>query len=187
MGSDPLISPDAIVPREHVAAWEGPPLGLVGWPLGLVLTLISDADVGVAITDLVAFPSGFTCCLRAERRIARYEDAWLRGLANPAREGPMIGLTVQFPDGTAAHNTDESPPSTDVTSPVITPIGGQGSDAWQIATYYWVSPLPTSGPVTFSVHAQSLALPEATATVGGEVFVAAAERALPIWRPRDGS
>jgi hypothetical protein len=148
--------------------------------------LVSTVDIGIAITDLVAFRSGFTCCLRAERRIARYGDAWLSGLSNPARENPMIDLMVRFADGSVAHNADAFPPSGIVSSPIIVPIGGEGSDPWRMVTYYWVSPLPTSGAVTFSIRSQILSLPEASQALDAQAFVASADRALPIWQSVNG-
>ncbi|WP_328850762.1 hypothetical protein OG994_21500 [Micromonospora globbae] len=151
-------------------------------------------DAAVAVTDLLAFPTGFQCTLAAVVRRERFGlafDPTLQRELWRLREEPLpdefLRFGVQFPDGRVATNLTQVPfPQVALPAgPVLLPDSGSGSDR-RYDMGFWIWPLPPAGPVTFVCQWPIFGIPECRSTVDAQLILDAARRAVQLWPDDDG-
>jgi hypothetical protein len=177
--------------------WTGRPQGA---PPGEVLSdvvLSRSERATLSIAYLDAYPEGFELEIEASTTVA-WDDL--------AREGddfgpdvfggrwPMVGersdvlppqllrVGVQFADGRKATNIGGH--DRPVGGPVMWPLrgGGRGSSGGScFHTGYWISPLPTSGPVTVVCEWPAVGIPLVHHELDAQLIRDAAERARTIF------
>jgi len=155
--------PDQAAPAD-APSWTGRPQGV---PLGVVVedVLLARSDRAKVYVDyLDAYPEGFELEIRASTSVA-YHDLVRGGDGSGpdpfGRHGPMVGerrdvlppqllrVGVEFADGRTA--TSIGGHDRPVGGPVMDALRGGGRGGGgdsQFHQGYWVSPLPSSGPVS---------------------------------------
>jgi len=182
---DPEPEPD---PRPK-PAWVKPENVLPG-SLAVDLMLAHTDNAAVAVTELRAYPTGFTFTLSA---VLRHDDR--SGLIFDLMNGPrarrdrvtisdeFLRLGVQFADGTTASNLGMRYPPLDEATPeppvFITDSGHGGGQRYDMG--YWVWPLPPPGLITFFCAWPAAGIPESSATIEAAAIHDAAGRAVVLW------
>ncbi|MEV4197904.1 hypothetical protein [Micromonospora globbae] len=152
-------------------------------------------EAAVAVSSLLAFPTGFQCTLVAvlrRERFGRAFDPTLQRELWRLRDEPLpeefLRFGVQFPDGRVATNLARGPfPQVTLPAgPVLLPDSGSGSDR-RYDMSFWVWPLPPAGQVTFVCQWPIFGIPESRATVDAQLILDAAGRAIDLWPHDDDS
>jgi hypothetical protein len=177
--------------------WDRPSEAILGAPVAIGALLAKTDVVALALTNVQAYPNGFTFALLIAGNPMRLDRA--RGGFPPYhphnRAGPRIGL--EFADGRRATAGHPSPglaqirvtagPAKDnagiPTVPVLTTHGGGGSQdrfQWQ----HWCFPLPPAGPIDVYVEWASEGVDECKTTIDGDAIRNAAVRAITLWEPQ---
>jgi hypothetical protein len=166
--------------------WEKPD-AVVGAGVPGEVVLAHTADAAVAVTGLLAYPSGFefvcSAVLRQEDHLGRILDLGFgrgpgRGDGEPLPE--FLRLGVRFADGSVVTNLDWRPflePDSDPGMPVLVPDGG-GGDGQRYDMRYWIWPLPPLGPVTFVCEWPVYGIVESRGTLDALPIVDGAARAI---------
>jgi hypothetical protein len=97
--------------------------------------------------------------------------------------GELLRFGLTWPDGGRATNLDDWGRSwPDATEPAhgLESHSGGGSDR-EYSQEYWAWPLPGSGPLGLVVEWPAFGIDETTASVDGDLLLAAAARARPVW------
>jgi hypothetical protein len=161
---------------------------------GLLLARTDDAVV--AVTGLMAYPTGFefvlTAVLRHEDRRSRIFDpglqhGWLGGRDDEPLPPEFLRLGVQFADGGVASNLDRRAfprPDTEPAGPILIADGGGGGGR-RYDMRYWVWPLPPPGPVGFICEWPAHGVAESRMDIDARLILDAAARAVSPW-PEDG-
>jgi hypothetical protein len=183
-------APDAEPAR--MPAWFKPAAVLPG-SVGMELLLAHNDEAAVAISNLNAYPSGFSFTLVAVLRGADRSGALSEFLRGPHRApdpqdipDAFVRLGIQFADGTVASNVgDGGLPAMDVMpdGPVLAPLSG-GGGVHRYDLDHWVWPLPPPGPVTFVCAWPVVGIGESTITIDAATIAAAAARSVVLW-PED--
>jgi hypothetical protein len=158
------------------------------------LMLVRTDDAAVAITGLLAYPTGFEFILsvvlrREDRRGRMFERGlhyWAVGDDEPL-PAEFLRLGVQFADGGVATNLGRppfSPSGAEPAGPLLLPDGGGGGGR-RYDMRYWVWPLPPPGPVTFVCQWPAYSIPESRVEIDARLVLDAAARAIALW-PDDG-
>lgn len=147
-------------------------------------------DAVVAITGLLAYPTGFeftlSAVLRREDRRGHMADPVLHGWPGRHDEEPppaeFLRLGVQFADGRVATNLNRPPfrPDAQPAGPLLLPDGGGGGGRRYDMTY-WVWPLPPPGPVAFICQWPAHGIPESRVEIDAQLILDAAARAVDLW------
>lgn len=186
----PMPAPEPEPPSPPRPAWMKPEAALAGVVAEEFLLARTD-DAAVAITGLLAYPTGFefavSAVLRQEDRRGWVFDPMLHHRLGHGGDEPLpaefLRLGVQFSDGRVAANLDERVfpwPESEPTGPVLLQDGGGGGGRrWDMN--YWVWPLPPAGPLTFVCEWPAHAIPESRAEVDAQLILDAAARAVQLW------
>jgi hypothetical protein len=86
---------------------------------------------------------------------------------------------LEFSDGRRGYAPDVE--TTDGADFLIVPHGGGGS-AWAVQQRYWVSAIPSPGPMTLHVAWDEAGLPETRVQIDAGPIVSACDAAEPVWR-----
>jgi len=165
--------------------WMGPPHGAVGAPVPAVILLAKTGEVGLGVTGVLAFPTGFAFTLVTFLRSGTADlDPWVHG-GRRGRSLPddLMRFGVEFGDGQKVTNLSRAafvPPDD---GPALEELGGSGGEhEWQ--QEYWVSPLPPPGPLTFVCEWPARALGLTRVAIDADLVLEASGAAVAIW-PED--
>lgn len=160
---------------------------------GLTSLFARTGDAAVGITHVEAFSTGFAFTLAV--RLRRPHPGLFMLISGHGRPGvaevPVqrrLLLGLEYADGRRASTLDDRRlrgprPELDDRQLVLTQEGGGGGDQ-SVDQRYWVSPLPSAGPVTFVLAWAAFGMPESRTVVDGSAILAAAERSQPLWPPQ---
>jgi|SRR5579872_5275694 len=197
------MPPDRVPKRPRRPAWLGPPPNVIGTVVALdpPLFLARTEELALAISELVAYPSGFEFVLTV--RLRTDSDAvpmhgWMGmdpGWRRSGGEIPpeMLRFGIEYSDGRKATNLDIRPrwdptePSPAPPSPVLTAHGGGGGGGtWNMR--FWVWGLPPAGPLHFVCEWPGRGCPLERSSIDSTALIAAAGRAVVLWPedPDDG-
>lgn len=196
----PPPRPEPPEQEPRLPPWHGAPEGAIGAPVEATLLIAKTDRVAVGVTDLLAFPTGFSLRVVAFSRRSRgpglrpedVDPYWgesrrRREAGEEALPDELLRFGVQFADGAkatsmgadAALSARGGRPS----GPVLSPHqGGGGRHAY--SQEYWVWPLPPPGPLAFVCEWPAYGVGLSRVEVEAERVRAAAAGALAIW-PED--
>lgn len=199
----PLPEPAAEQPTGWVPPlWDRPSEATTGAPVPMVAVLGKSDRVALVLTNVDAYPNGFTFDLliqrnpMAPRRPDEVMPHWMMGPPH-LRRGPRIGfefadgrrVTEQGPMPFAGRSliaragstgpADEGIP----TGPILLSRGGGGGGHDRFAMGFWSFPLPPAGPMTVYAEWTSVGIEETGSVVDASLIVDAAERAVVLWEP----
>ena len=192
-----FFEPTAPRPARQQPPWSGPPEDVLGSRVPVKRILSRTETVVLALTDIVAYPSGcqFSVQLVA-RRGALSDDQWrdLRELVFgerwPSERNEMLRCGVQFADGTKATNVDsrpfwDAPEPYAPAPPVFIKAGGGGGEAGdsqlRSSRGFWLWPLPPPEPFTLAVEWSAAGIELTMTEVDGAAIVTASQAAEPFW------
>ncbi|MEV6377761.1 hypothetical protein [Micromonospora musae] len=190
----PAPEPQPEPPRPPRPPWMKPEAVLPGG-VPQEFLLAHTPEAAVAVTGLLAFPSGLQCTLVAVLRHGRFGRAFDPTMQRELwrlREEPLpdefLRFGVQFPDGRVATNLVGGGPFPTQLSvpagPVLSPAGGSGSDR-RYDMSFWIWPLPPAGQMTFVCQWPVFGIPESRATIDTQLILDAAGRAIDLWPDDD--
>jgi hypothetical protein len=163
---------------------------VLGTPVDRRLLLAHTETVAVAVTGLVAFPTGFDFTLIVVRRRAAGDPAtFWRSFQHAFPGGPVpddfLRLGVQFSDGSSATNLDplsrRLPASGDTPAGPLLMPGGGGGGVSRHEMRFWVWPLPPPGALGFVCEWPSHGIGETRVEVDAQLLLDAAVQAVPLW------
>lgn len=178
-------------------AWIGPPRNVLGAPVGERVILVQRDDLVIAVTSMVAFPTGVEFSLvsrSAGDQISHLMSGrgWIHGSGEAGGSLPdeMFRLGVVTPQGRAVDyqpfvgasgiagfgygdGGEPEPPQLHQSS------GGGGGGEWE--QHYWLWPLPPQGLLEFVCEWPAMDVPETHVAVDPAPLRAAAKRAITLW------
>jgi len=185
-------APDPEPARPPTPPWAKPDDVLPG-SAGIELLLAHNDEAAVAISELRAYPAGFSFMVSVVLRQDDGSDVLgdlTRRMHSRHGSGELpaefLRLGIEFADGAVASNIGGRIPVSDQATPeapLLMPDSGGGGDR-RYDMNYWVWPLPPDGPVTFVCAWPVVGIGESSATVDAAVIHAAAARAVMLW-PED--
>lgn len=191
----PVPQPQAKPARPRQPPWVKP-RDVIGAGVAAEVVLVRTADVAVAVTGLLAFPTGFeytlTAVLRRERDGRRFGPGMrqmFRGFGDEPLLDEFLRFGVRFSDGRVATNLVPhhlAPEGSESGGPVLVPQGGGGGGRGYDMRH-WVWPLPPDGPLTFVCQWPAFGAPESSASIDARLIREAAARAIPLWPEDDES
>lgn len=171
----------------------GPPEEAIGAPVAATLLVAKTDRAAVGVTDLLAFPTGFSVRVGAFARRSggaelRPEEVggWgmrrSRKIDEEALPDELLRFGVRFADGgkatslgADARRAPRRPPG-----PVMMPRAGGGSDQrWE--QDFWVWPLSPPGPLAFVCEWPAYGIALSRVEIEADLLRAAAADALAIW------
>ena len=177
--------------------WIGPPRNMLGAPLAERALLVQRDDLVIAVTSMIAFPTGVRFRLLTRSARDEFGDLmsgrrWIHGNVGPSGSLPseIFRLGVVTADGRAmdyrpfagtggvagfgyGEGGRPEPPQLLPTS------GGGGSGDWE--QEYWLWPLPPDGVLEFVCEWPAMDVPETHVAVDPAPIRAAADRAITLW------
>jgi hypothetical protein len=180
--------------------WLRPPANVLGTPMPLRLVLARTDEIAVAVTDLVAYPTGceFKVVVRSRRRMHEIDNDPLGlfggGFAHWRRSDSLpddlLRFGVHLSDGTKATSLDErgwGPDPDDAPEPpVLTQSGGAGGGGGDFSYGFWLWPLPPPGPLAFVCEWPDRGVPIERTEIDAGVILAAATRVERLWDDAGG-
>ena len=162
---------------------QGPPDGVLGWPVAGV-TVVARADTMVVAADrIVAYPTGFEFGITV-----RTNDQPTHGSFNDQRQrawsgvaafpGESVRVSVVFADG--RRGTVDNFSSAPAGEVQLIPVHGHGTQT-RFDQRFWVEPLPPPGPLGVVVQWERRGLSETRADLDAGAILAAASRAETLW------
>jgi hypothetical protein len=181
--------------------WQGPPANVLGTPVPLRLVLARTDDVAIAVTDLVAFPTGceFKLVIRSRRRTHEIDNDPLGmfpvdfGRWRRAEELPddLLRFGVHLSDGTKATSLDEPgwdpDPETTPEPPVLSQSGGAGGGGGDFSYGFWLWPLPPPGPLALVCEWPERGIALERTEIDAGVILEAAQHVETLWEDGGGS
>jgi hypothetical protein len=156
------------------------------------LLLVRTDSAAIAITGLLAYPTGFefmlsTVLRRESRRAAMFDPGlqhhWHVHHGDEPVPDQFLRLGIQFADGSVATNLDRrafmSPQSDPVGTVLLADGGGGGGRRYDMR--YWVWPLPPPGPLTFVCQWPAYGIAESRVDIDAQLILDAAARAVQLW------
>ena len=192
-----------MMPSNPVPAWHGPRDGILGAPALAPIVIAHTRDVAVSVTDVTAFPDGFSFDLDIrlretgdahhqpsnrnatdlQERMYLYSETLLAAVRDhPWRHWPDW-FRLEYPGSTIAQS--DPPFWTDKPEfPVLVSRGpsvaGGGGNDWRFSL--WACPLPTPGLIAFVCDGFfELDVPPGRAEVDTVPLLDAASRAIVLW------
>jgi hypothetical protein len=181
----------------NAAAWQGPPVDVLGCPVPIQRFVARTDRVVVALQQVTAFPEGCSLALHlAVRRGSLDEAAWEGLLARHAGADFHLGpadddlkLGVRYPDGSRATTVGHAfggwaGPTDQPAPPMLVEAGSESSSndrSYESGRRLWLWPLPPPGPFELVVAWQAMGIAATSATLDGTAIALAGERALPYW------
>lgn len=181
--------------------WRGPPANAVGSAVPLQRFLVRTDCLVVALTSVVAYPSGCQFGFRVAARVSaldrtdrkRLRAAFVGDDPDPLEPGlpdEPFRCGIRFADGTKVASVDD-PPFWDPTlplrpeGPVLVESGAIGTtieaDGLWCDPGYWLWALPPPEPFALVVDWPAAAIPQTEVELDGAAIVAAGESAEPLW------
>lgn len=169
------------VPAPHPR--QGPPDGVLGWPVAGVTVVARTDTLVVAADRIVAYPAGFefgiTVRTNDQPTYGSFNDqrqrAWSGVAAFP---GESVRVTVVFADG--RRGTVDNFSSAPAGEVQLIPVHGHGTQT-RFDQRFWVEPLPPPGPLGVVVQWERRGLPETRADLDAGAILAAASQAETLW------
>jgi hypothetical protein len=188
-----LQAPEPEEPDPQRTPWRGTSDDTTGVVVPLVRVLARTDDVAIIVSGLVAFPSGFDLTLITIARLA-----WARrgmsphpmGFGIPERMYPspeFLRFGLRFADGSKATNAGFGQgihPSRSGVRDLRT--RGSGGGGRKYSSRYWCEPLPPPGSLGLVCEWPKYGIAETEEVISADLILAAAEQAKPIW-PEDVS
>lgn len=169
----------------------GPPDRTIGTAMGFTRVLaITRSGVFVALTDIVAYPSGMRVIVTLRRPESTKPEKWFAadgwqsrwqstgaGTAAPK----MFRVGVEFPDGSRVDSSAQrSVPSQRGIAPSFVPMGAEVSPG-RVDLQFWVWPLPREGEAIFFCEWPSEGVELVGTTIDCALVAEAADRAHILW------
>jgi hypothetical protein len=181
--------PPPVEPNKPI--WLEEPVVILGGMVTARILLARTDTFAMAITRIIAYPTGFSMRIVTVAR----EGAYLPGgLPQHPMSGSEPGTEPDFrfglllADGTKVLATRPRPAVEWSTldrppSPMLTTSGFLGVNPWRTSWRgdYWATPLPPSGPLGFVVQWGGGALAETSVTIDAKTLLDAAATAESIW------
>jgi hypothetical protein len=181
--------------------WRAPPVYAVGSAVPLQRLLVRTDSLVVALTRVVAFPSGCQFDLRVAARASvpdradrrRLRAAFLgddSDLSELGRPDEPFRCGIRFADGTTVTSVDPAPwwdPTSPMwpEAPVLVEYGSLGThieaDRLWCGPGYWLWPLPPPKPFTLVVDWPAAGIPQTEVELDGAAIAAAGEAAELLW------
>ena len=162
--------------------WIGPPEGTLGGVVPVQLALAATDRVLLAVTDVAVYPNGVSL-----RGFLRQAEGRSMPPIHPffeAGEDPrtMLRVGALFPDGRRAVSPGGAFPEgdPDPSAPVLVPRGGGGGTRTFVQEW-WLWPAPPPGPLVLVTEWPARGVPEARATIEGDLIEEARGRILEVW------
>ena len=162
---------------------QGPPDGVLGWPVAGATVVARTETLVVAADRIVAYPTGFefgiTVRTADQPTYGSFNDqrqrAWSGVAAFP---GESVRVSVVFADGRRGMvDNFSSAPAGNVQ---LIPVHGHGTQT-RFDQRFWVEPLPPPGPLGVVVQWERRGLPETRADLDAGPIIEAAARAETLW------
>jgi hypothetical protein len=174
------------------------PARWVGGVVPVELVIARSDEAAVVASRVSAYPDGFELTLvsflsssvKPRRRRNLHHPMMWHDTGEPGEPLPdeLLRFGLQWPDGGRATNLDGWGRSwPDATEPAhgLESRGGSGS-GHEYAEEFWAWPLPADGSLGLLVEWPAFGIGETRSTIEASLFVAAADRARPVW-PEDAS
>ena len=194
---------EAFVPRAPLPPppWQAPPVNALGTAVPLQRFVVRTDSLVVALTSVVAYPSGCQFGFRVAARASALDRADRRqlraaflgdysDLSEPRPPDVPFRCGIRFADGTKVSSVD-APPFWDPTSPmrpegsVLVEFGSLGThieaDGMWCGPGYWLWPLPRPEPFAVVVDWPAAAIPQTEVELDGAAIVAAGGAAESLW------
>jgi hypothetical protein len=162
------------------------PDGTLPTPLPIRLLLARTSDAAIAVVGLLAFPVGFEFLVTAQLKRAvpgTPASSFLGALDDEPLDDDFLRLGLQFSTGEKVANTQPMATregTAELPGPILKIRAGGGgllSRDWK----YWVSPLPSPGPLTFVCEWPAFGIPESRAEIDAQLILAAAQHRIDLW------
>jgi hypothetical protein len=188
--SDP---PDGI--RDRRLPWWVVPPEEVGCYVETRRVLARTAESAVVLTDTVAYRPGFMLGADVLRRSGDAIDAL--GTTFDVQVGlidveKLLTVTVEFSDGRTASNADFvrlEDVGRELSDPTADELrlheGGGGGNGVQRRVEWWVTPLPTPGPLAITLTWSALGNESFRTELDAQPIIEAGLRSQPIWPDGD--
>jgi hypothetical protein len=173
-------------PTPAMPEWAAPPADEWGVPLKVRQMLGRSDDAAVFLSGVVVFSTGFG--LTISIRVRQGSDTGLSpqppvfGMALPGQtpSEQALSFAVEFSDGRRATSDDQPPLGFHSEALILCNLGGGGQFAWE--GRYWVWPLPSPGPLTFSCSWPAAGIRPSVAEIDGSAVIEAASHAERLWQ-----
>jgi hypothetical protein len=179
--------------------WDRPSEAMLGAPTGIGALLAKTDRLAVAISNVMAYPNGFTFDLVIQGNPTTPRDPMTHAhpmMGGPrTRRGPRVGF--EFADGSRASEGGPMPvpgrmmmmraqrdPAGIPTAPLLTSRGGGGGSD-QYSMRFWCFPLPPPGPMHVYLEWGDMDIDETEITLDATGIVDAAANAVTLWEPDD--
>ena len=189
----PPPEPDEEWEELPTGPWEGPPENVVGGASALQVVVARSDDAVVLVTEVEAYPTGFSFELTLRWRgalLERLTGGPMQHLVEPIYlpSGELapefLRFGVRFSDGSKASNVAIAPPPGGPDEPPEGPTlewrgGGSSRGVWNETAWVW--PLPPPGSLTFVCEWPAAGIEETLHEVGAGAILEAAAHAEQLW------
>jgi hypothetical protein len=165
--------------------------------VGVTVLLGRTDNVGVGITQVEAFSTGFRFTLAVRVRQLRPQLArgglfmLIGSHMHPGIEVLLedrLLLGIEYPDGRRASTLNDmrsqGPGTVMDTEQLLLVQHGGGGGELTVDQTYWVTPLPPEGPVTVVLTWQSFGIAESRTNLDGTLIREAASQSQTLWPPQ---
>lgn len=155
-------------------------------PVALSPVVVRTDDLAVVLSGFQASTGGFAFTLSVLLRHDPGHRSDVFGqVAGHAPPGELLLLGLELADGRRAASAGVAawaPPAEEEDDDDLLLVnGGGGGGGRRYDQRYWVTPLPSPGPVRFVVRWDARGVPETTAEVDGTAIAAAGATAQELW------
>jgi len=183
---DELPGPEreAVPPHQP---WDLPQAEFPGVVPGSTLLLGQSGQAAVAITGILAYPTGFEIFLTGRIRRPMADGAELPPPPRQRPPGRRLRFGMQLPDGTKVLGEHGHGPGhgTEPDGPILRAFMAGGGPHTELSRW-WAWPLPPAGPLEFVCEWLVFGISETRATIDGQLIRDAASRGIRPW-PDDPS
>lgn len=171
-------------PEHRPPPWSAPPDNELGASVPVYVRLALTDTVAVAVSDMVAFSTGFSFHFVVRQRAPGsddhriFDDIHRVGLSKP----DAIRFGVQYSDGRKATTLSRRFGNTPhERADVVLAPGGGSSSPRSSDMGMWVWPLPPRGPVAFVCEWLAESIPLTRVEIDAEQILGAAAQSRPLW------